>query len=592
MLLTSSSEGILLKQGDRVLQVSESEVTIVTGKSLDGSKCQEIDGILGLIELKVGKYLISINRSESVGKILDNEIFKVVSTSVVPLGNYSTYNKDEHAYLDLIRFQLDSSNLYYSPTYDLTNSMQRNFVKNLTVTIGSLDKRFFWNEFLNKDLLNEYAKDKNYGAFITPVISGYAKVLQENVNGSDVSFALVTRRNKFRAGTRYFRRGIDAKGNVANNNETEQLLMYKNTVQSYLQTRGSVPVYWSEINNLKYKPKLAISKTSPVEAATLHFDEQVSLYGDNYLVNLVNQKGYELPVKKAYENIVEKLDNDRLNYIYFDFHHECRKMQWHRVNLLIDRLKDLGMKRNDHFFGTIDKDGVTTLREQSHVVRTNCMDCLDRTNVVQSTLGRYFLQSQLEQLNLLKEGEKWESNKTFNLEFQNFWADNADAVSSVYSGTGALKTDFTRTGKRTRKGALNDLNNSLTRYVKNNYKDGARQDSFDLILGEFVPAKVPYSPFTDNRLYQFRYILKLFLFFIFLLIALFLKSLVYGLQAKQHVLAAIAVVGMLFSAIYMFSNGLQVVDWPKLKPLDYLKKEPVYSKKKFIGNKFTRNTEY
>ncbi|KAF9402281.1 Phosphoinositide phosphatase sac1 [Mortierella sp. AD011] len=55
------------------------------------------------------------------------------------------------------------------------------------------------------------------------------------------------------------------------------------------------------------------------------------------------------------------------------------------------------------------------------------------------------------------------------------WADNADVVSRAYSGTGALKTDFTRTGKRTKSGALRDLQNSIVRYVKNNFLDGARQ---------------------------------------------------------------------------------------------------------------------
>lgn len=55
------------------------------------------------------------------------------------------------------------------------------------------------------------------------------------------------------------------------------------------------------------------------------------------------------------------------------------------------------------------------------------------------------------------------------------WADNADIVSTQYSGTGALKTDFTRTGKRTRMGALKDGINSLTRYYKNNFADGFRQ---------------------------------------------------------------------------------------------------------------------
>jgi len=59
--------------------------------------------------------------------------------------------------------------------------------------------------------------------------------------------------------------------------------------------------------------------------------------------------------------------------------------------------------------------------------------------------------------------------------FRTVWADNADYMSIQYSGTGALKTDFTRTGKRTQAGVLRDGINSLTRYYKNNFTDGFRQ---------------------------------------------------------------------------------------------------------------------
>lgn len=45
--------------------------------------------------------------------------------------------------------------------------------------------------------------------------------------------------------------------------------------------------------------------------------------------------------------------------------------------------------------------------------------------------------------------------------FREFWTRNADIMSLLYSGTGALKTDFTRTGKRTFMGAINDGRNSL-----------------------------------------------------------------------------------------------------------------------------------
>jgi hypothetical protein len=69
------------------------------------------------------------------------------------------------------------------------------------------------------------------------------------------------------------------------------------------------------------------------------------------------------------------------------------------------------------------------------------------------------------------------------------WADNADAISRLYAGTPALKGDFTRTGKRTRLGALDDGMNSLQRYYLNNFLDADRQEGTDLMVG--------YSPFSN-----------------------------------------------------------------------------------------------
>jgi hypothetical protein len=78
---------------------------------------------------------------------------------------------------------------------------------------------------------------------------------------------------------------------------------------------------------------------------------------------------------------------------------------------------------------------------------------------------------------------------SFESAFNNLWANNADAVSILYSGTGALKTDFTRTGKRTYMGALNDGVNSVMRYVLNNFVDGRTQDAWDLFLGRYIPKR-------------------------------------------------------------------------------------------------------
>ena len=51
----------------------------------------------------------------------------------------------------------------------------------------------------------------------------------------------------FHLGTRYKRRGIDLDGYVANYVETEQIIeVAGDHIVSFVQTRGSIPVYWSQ----------------------------------------------------------------------------------------------------------------------------------------------------------------------------------------------------------------------------------------------------------------------------------------------------------------------------------------------------------
>ena len=80
---------------------------------------------------------------------------------------------------------------------------------------------------------------------------------------------IISRRSRHHAGTRYIKRGIDSYGFVANFVETEQIVINKSTSQdtkpvcsSFLNVRGSAPVYWmQEPNFLKAKPPIE-SETS------------------------------------------------------------------------------------------------------------------------------------------------------------------------------------------------------------------------------------------------------------------------------------------------------------------------------------------
>ncbi|KAJ3011291.1 UNVERIFIED_CONTAM: Phosphatidylinositide phosphatase SAC1 [Siphonaria sp. JEL0065] len=228
-----------------------------------------------------------------------------------------------------------------------------------------------------------------------------------------------------------------------------------------------------------------------------HFLQQIGYYGPQIAINLINKKGYEARLSDTWSRLNTQFNDPRVRYIHFDFHHECKNMRWDKISKLVAEIEaDLIVQG----YATVEattQNGVVSLkasRAQTSVVRTNCMDCLDRTNVVQSVLARRVLPMQLQEFC----GGNGAFHEEFEKGFKNLWADHADAISLVYSGTGALKTDFTRTGKRSPQGVLSDGTNSVIRYVKNNFFDGFRQDSFDLFLGNYQVNSLASSPFDAN----------------------------------------------------------------------------------------------
>lgn len=71
-------------------------------------------------------------------------------------------------------------------------------------------------------------------------------------------------------------------------------------------------------------------------------------------------------------------------YESFDFHAECRHLRWDRLSILTDRLAH---EQDEFGYFLLTRDG-TLVSLQDGIFRTNCVDCLDRTNVVQSMLAR------------------------------------------------------------------------------------------------------------------------------------------------------------------------------------------------------------
>ncbi|KAG7475221.1 phosphatidylinositide phosphatase SAC1-A isoform X1 [Solea senegalensis] len=453
-------------------------MTLTVRRDIPASaETRPICGLMGTIRLVAGMYLIVITKKKKVGDLLGHAVWKALDFDIISykktiLHLTDSQMQDNKTFLSMISNVLHTDGFYFATDYDLTHTLQR--LANTSPEFQEMslleraDQRFVWNGHL----LREFIAQPELHKFVYPVVHGFIIMKSSFINGKMFEWTIISRRSCFRAGVRYYVRGIDSEGHAANYVETEQIVQHNSAKASFVQTRGSIPFYWSQRPNLKYKPKPQISKTvNHLDGFQRHFDSQIILYGRQVILNLINQKGSEKPLELSFDKMVTSLGNGMIKYIAFDFHKECSRMRWHRLQMLTDQVAEM---QDEFGYFLVDADGKVLLNQEG-TFRSNCMDCLDRTNVIQSMLARQSLQSQLQKMGVLHMGQQIEEQLDFEKMFKNAWADNADACAKQYAGTGALKTDFTRTGKRTQWGLVMDGWNSMIRYYKNNFSDGFRQ---------------------------------------------------------------------------------------------------------------------
>ncbi|KAL0096044.1 SacI homology domain-containing protein [Phycomyces blakesleeanus] len=378
----------------------------------------------------------------------------------------------------------------FSYDLDITNSFQKTYEKTkvepslLDLPLyKQVEKRFWWNEHISRDLIKQKLDE-----WVLPVMQGAMQLEPCEVDGYPFDFVLVSRRSRERAGMRYQRRGINEHGEVANFVETEQIVLFEREgiqhVVSYIQTRGSIPVFWSQSPySLHPAPTLERTEAENDDAFKAHFCKQESLYGKQIAVNLTELSGRESIVGQEYRKHVEHLGDPNIKYVEFDFHRETKGMRFENISKLSTSLSD-DLSKVAYFWEAGEPGAETVYCKQTGVFRTNCMDCLDRTNVVQSAFGRSVLNLQLMRFGITEYPDKGiRFYEEFEKRFNNAWANNGDMISRMYAGTSALKGDFTRTGKRNITGMMNDASNSLARMYFNTVKDFWRQATVDFVLG-------------------------------------------------------------------------------------------------------------
>lgn len=445
-------------------------------------------GILGSIRLISGYYLLVISSKTKIGSLLGNDIYRVENFELISYVKneqnklMENENKSNEVSKKMIHSVLQASYFYFSYTYDLTHSLQQlnNFSPDFISQplLHRANPNYVWNSFL----INTLDPRKEFSNYMLPLLHGIISMNKLKYNDKTVEFALISRRSNLNAGTRFNVRGIDDEGNPANFVETEQIVISMDVSCSFVQIRGSIPIYWTQKTNLKYKPKIIIDESkNHNEGFQKHLNTHLKHYENKVLINLINAHGMEGNLEKRFQECYRLINEPNLKYEFFDFHKQCGKDRWDRLSILINRLAN---DQDSFGYFCVNKNG-TVLNSQTGVFRTNCIDCLDRTNVVQSLLAKRVLQIQLIKLSVISENDSVETNYELHQVFRDMWADNGDFLSKQYAGTGALKADFTRTGKRTTYGMVRDGVNSLHRYYLNNFQDGFRQDSIDLFLGNY-----------------------------------------------------------------------------------------------------------
>ncbi|KAM0677465.1 Phosphatidylinositide phosphatase SAC1 [Binucleata daphniae] len=442
--LETNDESITIYNDDYILTAIKEtgKVNIQKNKTQQkSSKTKQTKGVYGLLELKNRSYLVCVEKAEICGKIKDNEIYEIKKVNIVP---YMILDKnlDDTNDLKILKKSFEVPGLYYSK-YKLHKSYYEQ---------QNADNTFLYND---KPLQNlKQAVDNNDIDFFTlNCIQGYVNVSKfTNYNA-----VLISRRCPKRVGMRYLLRGANKNGYCANFVETEQILYDTNNTNSFVQIRGSIPLMWGHKLSLKWNPTVTYQDSNIINKA--HEITQ-NLYKNVHYLNLINSKNHEQILKKHYKQELVKHNYDFTDYDYknnkFATSKDARDMF----------VADLTKKMDEFGFSTENV-------KQKGVIRTNCIDCLDRTNIIQFYISQYALKKQIQNL---------DKNSNECLEaFKDAFVKNGNYLSIQYAGTNSLQSEIITKEKVTIKCKIKDGANSIIRYYKNRFKHGQLQDGYNIL---------------------------------------------------------------------------------------------------------------
>ncbi|PKI57503.1 hypothetical protein CRG98_022154 [Punica granatum] len=520
-------------------------------------------GIAGCIKFLESYYLILVKKRRQIGCICGHAIYGIEESELITIPHVSVQTDLAHSKTELRYKKLLSSvdltkDFFYSYTYPIMQSLQRN-VMSMGEEGMSYDNIFVWNAYLTQAIRSRC----NNTIWTVALVHGNFKQIRLSIFGKDFSVSLTSRRSRHFAGTRYLKRGVNDRGRVANDVETEQIVLdeeagsSKGKMSSVVQMRGSIPLFWSqEASRFSPKPDIILQRYDPTyEATKLHFEDLARRYGNPIIIlNLIKtfeKRPREMMLRREFANAIGYLnqilpEENHLILIHWDFHKFAKSKSANVLAVLgavasealditgfyysgkpnnvkkkatqLNRsttgrdssLRDVrsnsgdltrvASSNNENLDSGANRDKENDSSEhkrdnnkgekpqfQSGVLRTNCIDCLDRTNVAQYAYGLAALGRQLHAMGLT-DTPKVDPDSSIAAALMDMYQSMGDALAQQYGGSEAHNTVFTeRQGKWKAATQSREFLKSIKRYYSNTYTDGEKQDAINLFLGYFQP---------------------------------------------------------------------------------------------------------
>ncbi len=258
---------------------------------------------------------------------------------------------------------------------------------------------------------------------------------------------------------------------------------------SYVQHRGSIPLNWSQSSdNINPKPPIELNVVDPFfSAAALHFDHMFERYGTPCIVlNLVKARERirrESILLEEFTQAIEYLnqflpEDKRLKYIAWDMS-RASKSRDQKVIETLETIAETSLQDTGFFHSG-------TPRMQSGVVRTNCIDCLDRTNAAQFVIGKHAFAVQLQVLGVVKDTRSVLYDcDAVNLLIE-MYHDHGDTIALQYGGSNLVNRMETYRKINQWTSHSRDMIESIRRFYNNSFLDAQRQDAINLFLGNYL----------------------------------------------------------------------------------------------------------